>query len=217
MSTPSRIVARATTLSTLERLRIEFPLESRLSTAPDEVRSAYGRLLAAWKRGQPPHPDSLDPATRVILTGLDAAVAEDIALGCYPFTTRNTGIDIHWERARAHAMCAIDALAVARLVGAATRIDTACHQCQSAIVLRVEPDGALDHDQVEKAAVVWLGNVVTGPHCSESLCRNIRFVCSACGVPGQTGHLTLPQAATVANAFFGFQRDLMRAAESTPA
>jgi len=213
MSIPNRTVARHTALSTLERLRREFPLEARVTTCAPEVRKIYGELLARWKNGQVTAHESLPIAAVDALRALDAVVVEPGGLGCYPFAARDTGISVQWNHPRVYAMCAIDALAIARLVDARTTVDATCHHCNSPITVEVERDGSLDHGQVDRARVAWTQTARHGDHCSDSLCRAIRFQCPACAEPGTADVLTLPQAAVVANAFFGFQRELLRIAE----
>jgi hypothetical protein len=110
-----------------------------------------------------------------------------------------------------HAMCAIDALAIARLARARTRIDAACTSCGAALAFEVEENGSLDHDQVEMARVIWQHADDIHTSASHGLCRRILFLCRACPV-AQTGeHFTLPQATAIGNAFFGFQSALLAA------
>jgi hypothetical protein len=113
-------------------------------------------------------------------------------------------------------MCAIDALAIARLARAAVRIDATCTVCGTTIILHVEENGGLDHDQVEMAHVIWQDAGTTHTSCSQGLCRSIRFLCRACPPPECGEHFTLPQAAAIGNAFFRFQSALL-AAHAGPA
>jgi len=213
MSIPNRTAARHTALSTLERLRQAFPLEARVTTCTSDVRKSYVTLLARWKDGKIPAHGSVPSAAVDALQALDAVVVGPDGIGCYPFAARDTGITVRWGHPAVYAMCAIDALAVARLVDTKTTINAACEHCGDPVTVKIERDGSLDHDQVNRARVIWTQTARHGDHCSDNLCRAIRFLCPTCGESANFEVLTLPQAAVVANAFFGFQRELLRIAE----
>ena len=143
------------------------------------------------------------------LVALDAVVPEEHGIGCYPFSTLDTGIRVSLPGGPVNAMCAIDALAIARLARARTHIDTTCTTCAATIALQVEENGGLDHDQADLARVVWQHATNTHAACSQGLCRNIRFLCPACPAPENGEHFSLPQATAIGNAFFRFQSALL--------
>jgi len=201
--------AQARVLEGLARLRTLFPLEERLRHAPQPVHVAYAQLLGAWLRAQPSAAATLDTGALAALAALDAVVQEEQGLGCYPFSTIDTGIRVTLPGGVVNAMCAIDALAIARLARTCTRIQSLCAACAASITILNEENGGLDHDQVDVARVIWQDAKPTQSSCSQGLCRHIRFLCPACAVP-ETGELfTLPQAAAIGNAFFRFQQTLL--------
>lgn len=200
---------KAKVLEGLARLRAQFPLEQRMHTAPEPVRATYADVLAHWQRATPPAVSAFDTKMLAALVQLDAVVPEEQGLGCYPFSTTDTGIRVTLPGGTVNAMCAIDALAIARLTRSRLHIDAACVSCGTAIVFHVEENGSLDHDQVELARVIWQHTAKTHATCSQSLCRNIRFLCRACPEPESGEHFTLPQAAAIGNAFFRFQSALL--------
>jgi hypothetical protein len=205
--------ARSVVLDGLDRLRAAFPLEARLLNADDALRGDYRTVLNHWIRGQVPPAALLPPERLAALQQLDAVVPDAQALGCYPFSARATGITVHWPATTATgtaaAMCAIDALAVARLVRAAVQIDSGCEQCGQTLSVRVEANGGLDHDQAERAQVAWLTHRSGQTSCSQWLCRRIRFVCNDCHPAEGSTRFTLPQAAAIGNAFFAFQQQFL--------
>jgi hypothetical protein len=211
-----RTPAQARVLEGLARLRSLFPLEERLQHAPPPVRAAYARLLGAWLQAQPPAATALDAGVLAALTALDAVVAEEHGLGCYPFSSIDTGIRVTLPTGTVNAMCAIDALAIARLARAQTHIEASCAACGSALAVTVGENGGLDHDQAETARTVWLQARGTHTSCSRGLCRQIRFLCRTCPEPHASECYTLPQAAAIGNAFFHFQSALL-AAHAGPA
>jgi hypothetical protein len=206
---PNRTELRDAVLSALARLRAVFPLERRLAEADADTRNAYTRVLRHWLRGAVPPPELLPPALLARLQSLDAVVPVPEGLGCYPFSARPTGIDVTLAGGTVAAMCAIDALAIARLAGETTPVRAGCCVCGTAIRCRLEHDGGLDHDQTGSAWVAWLPSPDTAGSCSTGLCRQLRFLCPACTAPPGSDVYTLPQAAAVANAFFRFQRELL--------
>lgn len=206
-----RTPAQARVLEGLAHLRALFPLEQRIHASPQPVRAAYARVLAHWLRATPPSAAAFDTNALAALAKLDAVVPGEQGLGCYPFSSIDTGIRVTLPGGAVNAMCAIDALSIARLARASIHIEANCVACNSAIACRVEENGGLDHDQVEMARVVWQHTVDTHTSCSQGLCRNIRFLCRACPEPETGEHFTLPQAAAIGNAFFRFQSALLAA------
>ena len=207
----SRSDTKTQVIDGLARLRAAFPLEQRIRDATPAVRATYAQVLAHWLRAMPPSTCALNTDALNALVQMDAVVADEYGLGCYPFSTHDTGIRVTLPNGTVHAMCAIDALAIARLARVRTSIDAACASCGTAVAIQVEENGGLDHEQAEAARVIWqhAGDAYTSA--SLGLCRHIRFLCNACPVPEASEHFTLPQAAAIGNAFFGFQTALLAA------
>ena len=222
--------AKAETLDGLHRLRTLFPLEQRVTQAGPAAREAYRELLGHWRLGKNPDPALAANPAVAALAAVDAVVPDAQGIGCYPFSPVATGIRAHYRGASAHAMCAVDALAIARVSDARTRIESVCAMCHAPVAVTVEADGSLDHDRVEAARVIWAqnrgqrrifsspdgGNMAASENssltpvlsCSLSLCRAILFVCPRCE-PSEGQLYTLPQATAIGNAFFAFQRRLL--------
>lgn len=196
-------------LDALTRLRTLFPLEARLLAAGAVTRKVYAQVLAHWLKTPAPMASAFDADAIAQLVGLDAVVVEDLGLGCYPFSTNTNRPQVTMDERVVHAMCAIDALAIARLARTRTSIAAECMSCAVPITLEVQENGGLDHDQVELARVVWQQAEMLNNSCSQGLCRNIRFLCPSCPEPMASDCFTLPQAAAIANAFFRFQPPLL--------
>jgi len=193
----------------LARLRTGFPLETRIRHAAPILQQAYGRILTQWLQPRIPDLSDYDPAVIDALQALDAIVPGPQGIGCYPFSASSTGITVHWPIGRVSAMCAIDALAMARLAGHAVVVESACLSCQTPVTVRVESNGGLDHDQAGLAQVVWLDSPASVGSRSTTLCRQICFLCNDCTPPASSLRFTLPQAAAIGNAFFAFQPPLL--------
>jgi len=206
---------RMAVLDGLARLRTEFPLETRLQQALPELRQVYGQILAQWLQAMVPQTATFDTTVLQALQQLDAVTVGPEGIGCYPFSAQSTEITVQMPRGAVQAMCAIDALAIARLANATTRIVSDCVSCATPLTLRVETNGGLDHDQADLAHVVWRHATEHHASCSRGLCRGIRFLCTRCAPPDSGTCLSLPQAAAIGNAFFAFQRALLPAGSGT--
>lgn len=210
MTHPNRAELRNSVLTALERLRAVFPLEQRLTAVDAEARRGYAAILRTWLGGGVPQAQDVPAAVLATLQQIDAVVATDTGLGCYPFSARTTGISVALPHATVAAMCAIDALAIARLAGACAWVSGLCVQCHGPIRCRVEDNGGLDHDQTDVARIVWLAAINPAASCSQGLCRALRFLCPNCHAPTGSECFTLPQATAIGNAFFAFQRVLLQ-------
>lgn len=208
--TQNRPDPKTEVLNALARLRALFPLEARLLAAGETTRSVYAKVLAHWLQGTPTV-SAFDSEAVAELVKIDALVVEDSGLGCYPFTTSVHGPRVTLGEREVNAMCAIDALAIARLARTGTTLTAQCMSCATPITIEIENNGALDHDQVERARVAWQQTEVLNSSCSQGLCRAIRFLCPTCPQPAANEVFSLPQAAAIANAFFRFQLPLLAA------
>lgn len=169
------------------------------------MQDAYGAVLQHWiDHGRAPAAAVIDVDCRAVLDRLDLVVATRQGLGCYPFSSAATGIEVTWGRYTVQAMCAIDALAIPMLVERTCRIAARCGECKTPLKLSVASD------YPPAAAPIKVRYPDPGDagaaHCSESLCRGIDFLCEACGGSEFANLMSLDQASAVARAFFGFQR-----------
>ena len=210
--------AKTQVLLALASLRSLFPLEQRLKNASPAQRHAYATILTTWMAGRTPVADPADATSVQELARLDALVVGAEGIGCYPFSAKESVIQVAFHSVSVHAMCAFDALAIARLVGAETRITSVCAVCHTTLACSVAANGALSHDQEQAARVIWRTEARAGEHCSLSLCRYIQFICPSCNAPACAQQFTLAQAAVIGNAFFSFQRTLLAGTHAaTPA
>ena len=208
--------AKTQVLQALDTLRSLFPLEQRMRNATPAQRHAYASILATWVEGETPSAGLGDTAGVQELAQLDALVVSAEGIGCYPFSARDSAIQVTFNGVSVHAMCAIDALAIARLVAAETRVTSACEVCHTPLACEVAANGALPHDQDQAPRVIWQTKARGGDHCSQTLCRHIRFICSACNAPDTVRLYTLAQATVIGNAFFSFQRALLAGMRAEP-
>lgn len=203
---------KAQVVEALAKLREMFPLEARIGAAPPPVRDAYRAVLTRWRRdGAPPEAAQFALPLLHALQKLDAVVAQKNGIGCYPFSADVTDFAIHVARGpRIFAFCAIDALAIPRLLGRHARIEARCAACGGAQSFEVGADGGLPEQPLDRTTVVWLQNHSTavGEACCQQVCPALRVMCANCASWAHAAVFTLPQAAAMANAFFSFQQRL---------
>ena len=92
----------------------------------------------------------------------------------YPFSPTPTPIVVQIDRTERYAMCAVDALGIAPMLGQPVQIRANCPTCQAAIQIAVRPDRiALRHPP----STVVIRRRSTGP-AHMNRCAATRFACS---------------------------------------
>ncbi len=209
---------RARFQSAMQKLKEEFPLEHRVTNALPETQTAYVQVLRHWlEQAAPPGKDIVSAAALDALASMDAVVVDAHGIGCYPFSARDTGIHAHIEGKSVWAMCALDALAIARLSHKASRVTARCTVCQCHLTVPVDANGSVEQTAGEGIRIVRRRHGPQGGPCCETLCSAIQFLCKHCGVPSGAESYTLPEAAALGNNFFAFQMRLLRVHRSREA
>lgn len=201
---------KAAVLRAMQTLRDAFPLQQAMEGADPALRTAYVTALSHWTlHGMPPPRDFLSKEAVQALGALDALAIDECGIGCYPFSARDTGIHVHFSGHRVSAICAIDALAIPRLVQHTSRVTARCAVCRCHLACAVAANGSVEGGNPDGVRVVWRSHAVAEGAGCRILCPGIRFVCRHCAeLPGATG-FSLPEAAAVGNGFFAFQRRLL--------
>jgi hypothetical protein len=139
------------------------------------------------------------------LAELDALLIDEHGISCYPFSARDAGIQVEYAGMSVHAICAMDALAIPRLVEQEARVTARCKICHRDIACSVAANGSVDGGYSEGLRVIWTPTETagTGRHI---LCDNIAFICTYCLKPRQAISFTVPQTAVVGNSFSSFQK-----------
>ena len=196
-----------------------FP-ERLAATGPD-ARTAYGALLPAFAAsGRPPGPDALAAGTGLARDRVGVALAELAAadlvalgpdgdvLGAFPLSAVPTRHRVHVDgRPVLHAMCAVDALGIPAMLGAAGTVTSTDPATGRPIKVRIATDGTLDVSPPE--AVVVLARTGDGPLAS-ACCSVIDFHSDRAAAedvlrePGKRGSvLTVPEAHAFGVLLFG--------------
>lgn len=161
------------TAAAVDRLTTHLPLAPRQAALDDHLRSVHRSVLRAFANtGVPPR---LDPADARRLAALDLLVlGEDaVVVGAYPFTTATTDHLVILPGGTTHAMCSLDALAIAPVFWSRTRIESRC--AVTAVPIAIEQDG----DTVLSAdpPAPWIGIRWQDPdgHAALSMCQAMVF------------------------------------------
>lgn len=198
-------------LAALMGLHRAFPLERRIKKeACDDTRETYLAVLLRWIQvGAAPSIHGFDQASLDELAALDGIFIYNGQIGCPPFTVAPTDIQVHFPHETLHALSALDALAMPRLIGAPATIESRCAMSGQPISFTMTEMGELKASDVDAAAVAFqkVANNIT--RYTFDLAPGIRFVLPEYARKlGQT--LTLSEAVAVANSFYAFQRKMLK-------
>lgn len=204
-----RIETRPAVRDALHKLGEVFPLQAQFESADPALRAAYVHVLLHWvSTGSSPTRDCASLPVLCALRERDILVLDEHGIGCYPFSARDIGIDVHFAEKTTHAMCAIDALAIPSLVRHPSSITARCAICRCDLACTVAANGRAEKVDPQGMRVLWRSRGEEG-QCCQSLCTGIEFVCGKCAAPPLAVEFTLPEAAAIGNAFFAFQKDLL--------
>jgi len=173
----------------LDKLNSLLPLKARQSQLDPQLRKLHIAILRHFATaGQPLSRDQV--AQQLGDTDVDAALTRladddlivlspdrrDIA-GAYPFTAENRVHAVLVNGHTVHAMCALDALAIAPMFETATRIDSRCHITDTPVEI---------HMQGAELLSSMPGDVRVGIHwqsalgcAAQSLCMEMVFLADA--------------------------------------
>lgn len=198
-------------LMALMGLHRAYPLERRmLKEACDDTRETYLAILLRWiQTAAPPLTAGFDREALDELAALDAIFIVNEQIGCPPFNVAKTDIQVHFPHETLYALSALDALAMPRLLQTAGTIETKCAMSGETIHLTLTKNGELRAEDMESALVAFqkVANQVT--RYTFDLAPGIRFVLPQ-HAAGLQQTLTLGEAVAVANAFYAFQRKLLK-------
>ncbi len=206
----------ATARDGLERLTAIIPLAARQAALPAAWRAMHRAILAGYAaEGRPPRRADLAAATQEIEALLAQLDDDDMIVrdahgeisGAYPFTSEATPHRVTLGEVTVHAMCAVDALAVAPMLGCATRVDSHCAVSHAPV--QVSMDGLAITAQAPDDPWVGIHWAPASGHTAHSLCRQMLFLADAPtaeawrgAAPDARRLYTLRQAIDLGAAFF---------------
>lgn len=198
-------------LAALMGLHRAYPLERRMrNEACDDTRETYLAVLLRWTQtGAAPLTEGFDREALDELAALDAIFIVDGQIGCPPFNVAATDIQVHFPHETLHVLSALDALALPRLLDAPATIETRCAMSGESIRLTLTPKGELRPEELGAAVVAFQKVANEVARYTFDLAPGIRFVLPQHS-DGLRQTLTLGEASAVANAFYSFQRRLLK-------
>jgi len=135
----------------VQRLQEILPLQARRSALPEAGRRLHRQILASFgHEGRPPtvaecgdflgvEDDAGGALARLAEDDLIVLRADGSIEGAYPFTTSRTAHRVELVGGTVHAMCALDALAMAPMFDADAVVDSRCEVNETR--LRIEQSG----------------------------------------------------------------------------
>ena len=208
---PQQQVDAQRVFSALMGLHRAYPLERRiLKEACDSTRETYLAVLLRWvQTASAPSVDGLDREALEELVALDALLPAEDGLGCPPFSASATDLRVHFPHAALHALSALDALAMPRILGASATIEARCAMSGVPLQIRMTEAGEVMAQDMDAARVAFRKVSDSVNHYAFDLAPGIRFVLPEAG-SALMQTLSLGEAVAVAHAFYNFQRKLMR-------
>ncbi|MDX1592759.1 MAG: alkylmercury lyase family protein [Gammaproteobacteria bacterium] len=201
------------------RLNAIVPLAERRDALPPAWRRAHREILAGFARDcRPPSRRDLALMAWIDDAGalLDRLAADDLAVvdaageiaGAYPFTTEPTPHRVTLGPVEVHAMCAVDALAIAPMLDVATRIDSVCAVTGTPVRVRMRGMEIREATPATLRVGIHWAKPARGPT-AHSLCRRMLFLADAAAARGWQAEApesrrlyTLGQAVDLGAAFF---------------
>jgi len=208
------------TAAAVARLSEQLPLLARRQALPAPLAEVHLALLRSLaERGRPLSRDEI--AERLPDGGVDAALRrlgkDDLvvlspggreALGAYPMTVENTPHRLRIGAVSVHAMCALDALSVAPMLGGEVEIESRCHVTGEPIHIRQRDEEILETKPSAevRVGVRWQQPSTCAAH---SMCVEMVFLkdesTALAWQGGDTSNIslfTLPEAIAFGAAFF---------------
>jgi hypothetical protein len=192
-----------------------------LEPAQDRLWRTVLELFA--RSGKPPHLYQISEETGLSIESLRTFIGEleandllgsgpwsDVVRYAYPFTSDQTEHHVQLRDRKLHAVCAIDALGIAAMLGTDVVIESSCRGCGSGIEIGTAYRGKSLSYARPINAVVWYDLAYSGC-AAASCCPSIAFFCSEAELrqwvsaqnPQPNGYrLTLDEALEVARALF---------------
>ncbi|MGB5541412.1 MAG: alkylmercury lyase family protein [Gammaproteobacteria bacterium] len=208
-----------TIAAAIEHLNSLLPLKDRQLALAPPLHALHRDILYGFaETGVPPTHAQI--AARPGLGDADAALArlagDDLIVltpdrsgvaGAYPFTTETRAHRVQVNAHTVHAMCALDALAVAPMFETGTHIDSRCHVSKRPISVRMQGAQVTDAQPASPwVGIRWQG---TSGCAAQSLCMEMVFLYDRATAgawqqedPGHIDIYNLPDAVEFAAAFF---------------
>lgn len=205
--------------ASLEKLNSLLPLKAKQTLLEPPLRRLHVTILEHFANAGAPL--SREQAAQVlgdsdVDTALHRLAADDLVVldserseitGAYPFTAEERVHAVLVNGHTVHAMCALDAIAIAPMFETATRIDSRCHLTDEPVEIHMQGGELLSAKPGDvRVGIHWQGTSGCAAH---SLCLEMVFLADAETADrwqqqdsANTDLYELPEAVRFASAFF---------------
>ncbi len=175
------VVTDTQVASALPRLLDQWRSRKRWSQFDAETRSTHQTILSSYiSTGAPPPTNILDADILADLVDRDLIVIKDSKITvAYPFATAPTRHRVQVERTAIAAVCAIDALGTAAMVGKAAHVNSRCAICKEDINVVIGEDGLTIKSHSHTEPLVWAGIVPIAGCAADTQCRSMLLFCGS--------------------------------------
>ena len=173
----------------LDKLNSLLPLKTRQSQLEPQLRGLHiavlrqfataGRPLSRYEVAQQLGDGDVDEALARLAADDLVVLAPDRSqiVGAYPFTAEEREHKVLVNGQTVHAMCALDALAIAPMFETATRIDSRCHVTDMPVEIHMQGETLLSAKPGEvHVGIHWQG---TSGCAAQTLCMEMVFLADA--------------------------------------
>lgn len=188
------------------RLSDQLPLADRQALLAPDHREAHRAILDGFAaRGRPPH--GLPPAVLETLEQEDLIVTGEggAVVGAYPFTLEQTPHRVIVGGNELHAMCSLDAVAIAPVFGTDVVIESTCAVSGTSIAIEQRGDEVIAASPADlRVGIRWQEPEGCAAH---SMCREMVFLAgpdeaAAWSAVGDSSVFPLPEAIDFGTRFF---------------
>jgi len=170
----------------LDRLQGILPLKARQDTCSTQVKELHrqvirsfvdkGRILTREEMGH--YVSDLEEAVNVLKERDMVVFTEDgEPLGAYPFTMEAREHSVQVNGHQVYAMCALDALAVAPMLGMESQIDSRCRITGDPVSICMSGNTIMNPEEAGDIhfGIIW-GAASADSCCADSLCMEMMFL-----------------------------------------
>lgn len=170
----------------LNRLQHILPLKANQDKCDAQIKRLHreilqsfvsqGRILNADEMTQ--WVDNLPQAINILSKNDMLTCSKDgEPIGAYPFTMSTREHRVRVNGYELHAMCALDALAIAPMFNTSTDINSHCKVSGNAINIQMQGEGILNHNASADIhfGIAW-GAADAASSCADSLCMEMIFL-----------------------------------------
>lgn len=173
------VVTDAKVAAALPQLLTQWRNKKRWSEFSKEARATHVAVLESFiATGLPPTVDGLQPEIVADLQGRDLIVIRDGAIVvAYPFASTPTRHSVQLDGTSIAAVCAIDALGAAAMVGKATHVTSKCATCEQEITVDILEDGLTIKSHSHDDPRLWAGIVPVAGCAADTQCQSMLLFC----------------------------------------